>query len=261
MKRTILSLLIVATSSFVSFTSPAAAPQSPFTPEQERRIGEIAADYLVAHPDVLITVSKKIQEQQRQRVQLNYAVRVMDNQKLLLNDADTPATGPARAKVGVITFFDYQCVFCSRLAPGLEKIMLARPDVLYVFKELPIFGERWENSRKAAERGLSVWKQKGADAYMTYHNAIYRTGHDEGNLSAEDISEASRQAGWKAAPGTEDFTPALSRNNELAAKLGLTGTPGIIVMPVSDATPQKITVFPGFIPAEKMLSAIDKASR
>lgn len=261
MKRTILSLLIVATSSFVSFTSPAAAPQSPFTPEQERRIGEIAADYLVAHPDVLITVSKKIQEQQRQRVQLNYAVRAMDNQKLLLNDADTPATGPAHAKVAVITFFDYQCVFCSRLAPDLEKIMLARPDVLYVFKELPIFGDRWENSRKAAERGLSVWKQKGADAYMTYHNAIYRTGHDEGKLSAEDISEASRQADWKAAPGTEDFTPALSRNNELTAKLGLTGTPGIIVMPVSDAIPQKITVFPGFIPAEKMLSAIDKASR
>lgn len=95
---------------------------------------------------------------------------------------------------------------------------------------------------------------------MTYHRAIYRTGHDEGRLSADDISEASRQAGWMD-PRREDFTPTLSRNKELAGKLGLTGTPGIIVMPVSGASSQKITVFPGFVPSEKLQSAIEKASR
>ncbi|EDV2568457.1 DsbA family protein [Salmonella enterica subsp. enterica] len=260
MKRTIVSLFIVATSFYINPVAQASVQPSPLTPEQEARIGEIAADYLVAHPDVLITVSKKLQEQQLQREQLNYAVRVMKNQKELLNDSDTPVIGSERAKVALITFFDYQCVFCSKLAPALEKIMQAHPDVRYVFKELPIFGDRWENSLKAAERGLSVWRQKGAEGYMTYHSAIYRTGHDEGRLSADDISEASRQAGW-IDPGREDFTPALSRNKELAGKLGLTGTPGIIVMPISGASPQNITVFPGFIPAERLQSAIEKASR
>ncbi|ATX99180.1 MULTISPECIES: DsbA family protein [Citrobacter] len=260
MKRTNLSLFIVATSCFVNPVAQASAQPSPFTPEQEARIGEIAADYLVAHPDVLVTVSKKLQEHQLQREQLRYAGRVMNNQRELLNDSDTPVIGPERAKVAVITFFDYQCVFCSKLAPALEKVMQTYPDVRYVFKELPIFGDRWENSLKAAERGLSVWKQKGAEGYMTYHRAIYRTGHDEGRLSADDISEASRQAGWMD-PRREDFTPTLSRNKELAGKLGLTGTPGIIVMPVSGASSQKITVFPGFVPSEKLQSAIEKASR
>lgn len=178
MKRTNLSLFIVATSCFVNPVAQASAQPSPFTPEQEARIGEIAADYLVAHPDVLVTVSKKLQEHQLQREQLRYAGRVMNNQRELLNDSDTPVIGPERAKVAVITFFDYQCVFCSKLAPALEKVMQTYPDVRYVFKELPIFGDRWENSLKAAERGLSVWKQKGAEGYMTYHRAIYRTGHD-----------------------------------------------------------------------------------
>jgi len=44
----------------------------------------------------------------------------MDNQAALFRDADTPVTVPAGAKVAVIEFFDYQCVFCSRLAPGLS---------------------------------------------------------------------------------------------------------------------------------------------
>jgi protein-disulfide isomerase len=80
--------------------------------------------------------------------------------------------GPEKAKVAVIEFFDYQCVFCNRFAPELEKVMKAQPDVRYVFKEWPIFGSRWPESLQAAQQGLSVWKQKGAQAYVTYHNAL-----------------------------------------------------------------------------------------
>ncbi|MEX8626691.1 DsbA family protein, partial [Salmonella enterica] len=40
-------------------------PASVFTPEQEARIGEIAADYLLAHPDILVQVSQRLQAQQQ----------------------------------------------------------------------------------------------------------------------------------------------------------------------------------------------------
>lgn len=39
----------------------AAKSASPFTPAQEARIGEVAADYLIAHPEVLVMVSKPLQ--------------------------------------------------------------------------------------------------------------------------------------------------------------------------------------------------------
>jgi len=42
--------------------------------------------------------------------------------------------------------------------------------------------------------------------------------------------------------------------------LGLTGTPGIIVMPVTGATPKNITMLPGAVPAERLEAAIQKAS-
>lgn len=260
MKTNKLAALIVTT--YIGFISMAhaSAPQPLFSPEQEARIGEIAADYLVSHPEILVTVSQKLQEQQEARKQKMFALSVMENQANLLHDPDTPAYGPDNAKVAVIEFFDYQCVFCSRFAPELEKVMKAQPDVRYLFKEWPIFGGRWEASLQAAQQGLTVWQKKGPQAYVTYHNAIYATGHNEGKLTAEDIHGAASKAGLAASvPG--DHTASLEKNSNLAEALGLTGTPGIVVMPVSGATPDTITVFPEAVTAERLQAAIRKATR
>jgi protein-disulfide isomerase len=254
---------VVTTYILLLSTAQAATTQPVFTPEQEARIGEIAADYLVAHPEVLVTVSQKLQAQQQAKQQMAFAVKVMENQAALLNDKDTPVVGAADAKVAVIEFFDYQCVYCSKLAPEIEKVMKDRTDVRYIFKEWPIFASRWDNSQKAAEKGLSVWKTAGADAYMKYHNGVYKTGHIEGDLTEADIKQAAAQAlkGHSGPVAEANFQSSLDKTNNLAQALGLTGTPGLIVMPTGEATPDKITVLPGAVPAEQILAAIKKASQ
>lgn len=79
MKLSTLTALVVTTYFNFNSMALASAPQPVFTPEQEAKIGEIAAEYLVAHPEVLVVVSQKLQEQQEARQQLQFAVRVMDN--------------------------------------------------------------------------------------------------------------------------------------------------------------------------------------
>jgi protein-disulfide isomerase len=257
-KQTLAALMATTFIGFISSTA-ASTSKPVFTTEQEARIGEIAADYLVTHPEILVQVSQKLQAQQKAKQQAEFAANVMENQQALLSDADTPVVGPEGAKVAVIEFFDYQCVYCSHLAPELEKVMKSSPNVRYIFKEWPIFASRWENSQKAAETGLKIWKSGDADAYIRYHNGIYATGHFEGALTSDDIAKAS--AGNKLDAGDKtDIQAILDKNNELAQALGLTGTPGLIVMPVSQATPNKITVLPGAAPAEQILDAIKKAS-
>lgn len=130
----------------------------------------------------------------------------------------------ADAKVTVVEFFDYQCIYCARLAPELEKVIKANPDVRFVFKEFPIFGQRWPASLSAAKTGLQIWKQKGADAYLHYHNAIYATAHNEGKLTDADISAAAKAVKFdaKTAP---DVQGTLDGINTLAQQLGRSGTP------------------------------------
>ncbi|MCV3773668.1 DsbA family protein, partial [Enterobacter sp. RD4-1-1] len=84
------------------------------------------------------------------------------------------------------------------------------------------------------------------------------TGHNEGKLTAQDIHGAAAKGGL-VAPAPGDHTASLEKNSNLAEALGLTGTPGIIVMPVTGVTPETITVFPGAVTAAKLQTAIQKA--
>lgn len=233
-----------------------------FTPEQEARIGQVAADYLLAHPNILIQVSQKLQAQQQDRQIKAMTAAVLANQDALMNDKDNPSYGPADAKVVLVELFDYQCVVCSQEAPELEAVMKANPQVRYVFKSWPIFAQRWENSLKAAQKGLEIWKSAGADAWLAYHNGIFATGHDEGALTSEDISSMAAAAlkGHKIKGGGVNTKAILDSNDKLAQTLTLQGTPALIVMPVKGATEKNVTVIPGGADRETLQKAIDKAA-
>ncbi|HAG2284864.1 TPA: thioredoxin domain-containing protein [Salmonella enterica] len=233
-----------------------------FTPEQEARIGQVAADYLLAHPDILIQVSQKLQAQQQDRQIKAMTAAVLANQDALMNDKDNPSYGPADAKVVLVELFDYQCVVCSQEAPELQAVMKANPQVRYVFKSWPIFAQRWENSLKAAQKGLEIWKSAGADAWLAYHNGIFATGHDEGALTSEDISSVAAAAlkGHTIKGGGVNTKAILDSNDKLAQTLTLQGTPALIVMPVKGATEKNVTVIPGGADRETLQKAIDKAA-
>ena len=59
-KRTTLAVLMVSgLLSGMANAAEAGKPAAVFTPAQEARIGEIAKDYLLAHPEVLVLSSRK----------------------------------------------------------------------------------------------------------------------------------------------------------------------------------------------------------
>ena len=242
-------------------TAEKAAPtKRVFTAEQEARIGEVARDWLLAHPELLMEMTQKLQARQQEQQMKMMTVSVIENQNALLNDKGTPSYGPADAKVSVVEFFDYQCVYCAHLAPELEKVMKANPDVRFVFKELPIFGERWRESKTAARTGLQIWQEKGADAYMKYHNALFATGHNEGSLTQADINVAVKKAGYVAKKNAPEVGNTLDGINALAQQLGFAGTPALVVMPSVGASASNVTVIPGFTRADALQAAVDKAA-
>lgn len=158
----------------------------------------------------------------------------------------------------VIEFFDYQCVYCSRLAPVMEQVIKENPQTRFAFKEWPIFGSRWETSLEAAKTGLQIYQQKGAEAYLTYHNGIYSTGHNEGKLTAADVQQQAKKVNFDAKKAA-DVESVLESTNQLAQEIGLSGTPGVIVMPTTGATEAAITVFPGLADKASLDAAIKKA--
>ncbi len=53
--------------------------------------------------------------------------------------AHDPVRGPAAAPITIIEFSDYQCPYCGRVTPTLDKLLAAYPDkIKLVFKDFPL---------------------------------------------------------------------------------------------------------------------------
>jgi len=183
---------------------------------------------------------------------------VLRNQNLLLNDKNMPSDGPANAKVIIVEFFDYQCVYCARMSEELDNIKKANPQVRIVFRAWPVLKRRWNSSLSAACTGQQVWQQKGRDAWLTWHHGLFATGLNEGRLTTEDIRLVAGAVRFDAA-NAPCADGDLQSTDALAGQLGLTGTPALIVLPARGASEHNLTVLPGFAETGVRQAAVNKA--
>lgn len=140
--KTVIAAPLITAMLFNSLPSFASDTSSAFTPGQEKRIGEIAADYMRAHPDILIRMSESLQQEQQEKQARELKSAAIAQQARIMANKRIPSWGAQDGAVMVVEFFDYQCIWCSRLAPELEKVMKANTNVRYYFMDWPVFGSR-----------------------------------------------------------------------------------------------------------------------
>ncbi|HUO11589.1 MAG TPA: thioredoxin domain-containing protein [Caulobacteraceae bacterium] len=127
--------------------------------------------------------------------------------------------------VTVTEFYDYRCPHCISIAPRVLALIQSRPDVRFVFKEMPIFGDTSEHAARAA---LAA-KAQGKD-YLGLYAAL---------MAAHPLtdSEIDRIASAKGVNIEAMNSPqALAKDKvqlddvqKLAEQLAIDGTPGFIV--------------------------------
>lgn len=260
MKKIVNHAVAVAVS--LSFSGAALAETgTTFSPAQQQEIGKIAEQWLTAHPEILVKMSQELQQRQQkaQQAQLNDSVQKLSAQ--LQQVKGIPHAGPEEASVIVTEFYDYQCVFCHRDAPIVEKLMQSNPKVKFVFRDWPIFAGQYPLSNTAALTGIGVFREGGANAYLKYHNGIFATGHDEGKLTEQDIADAAAKAMGKPLKleDLKSYTATIDKNDILAKAIGANGTPLFIIMPAKQGSIDKITVFPRAASLDELQAAIDHA--
>lgn len=240
-----------------------AATPGAFTQAQQDAIGPLARDYLLAHPDILLQMSDALEAKQQSAANRTVQTALTTQpalQAALLHDPATPVIHPDGA-VTLVQFFDYQCIWCARMAPVVADFVRDNPDVRFVFKEFPIFGSRWPMSVQAARTGLTLWQLKGGDAYLAYHNAVFASGENEGRLSQPTVNTALTAAG--AAPMTllPETEKTLLATRALAQQLNISGTPAFIVMPTRNARPEQVTPLYGAVDAKALQTAVMQAKQ
>lgn len=185
-------------------------------------------DYLMAHPEILIDMSSKLQAQQQAS---DDAARQAAVDKLGVKAFFNPdiafVTGPKDAKTTLVEFFDYNCPFCRASNPAFEAYYNKhKDDVRFAFIEFPIKGQ---NSVAATRLALAARKQP--DKYLALHFALMREDTEATPASVVAIAKKAGLDLQRLQADVEDpsISATIAAAHALAQAANIDGTPAFIV--------------------------------
>jgi len=198
------------------------------------RVERIVHDYVLANPDLIPQAMQRLQDRESGRQVATYRAAIT-----------TPFAGAwagnAKGDVSVVEYYDYNCGYCRASLPLVAKLIAADPGVRIVYRELPVLAP---TSRIAARASLAAAQQ---GRFAAFHDALYAGGP----VSEATIAAAAARTGVSLAKlDTAPLDAEIARNMEIAAKLGMTGTPSWVI---GDR------VLSGALPIEELQRAIAAA--
>lgn len=146
----------------------------------------------------------------------------------ILNDPAAPVAGNPKGDLTIVAYFDYNCPFCKKSEPDLERLVKADGKIRLVYKDWPILTEA---SITGAHLALAA-KYQGK--YDVAHRAMM--GIPGPRIPADQMREAVRAAGVDMerldadlAAHADEITALLRRNLSQAESLGFQGVPAYII--------------------------------
>ncbi len=150
-----------------------------------------------------------------------------DERKEVLVAPSDPARGPAKARVTLVAFLDFECPFCRRSAPVLDRLArVYANDLRVVVKQHPLAFHK--KAMLAAEAALAAHEQ---GHFWEMYALLF--AHAE-HLDPPDLEGYARRIGldvgqFAAALRDHRFRSDVEADIEQAKSLGLRGTPAFFV--------------------------------
>lgn len=142
----------------------------------------------------------------------------------LERDRNGIVLGNPDGDVTLTEFFDYNCPFCKKITPTMQRLIGSDPQLRVVFREWPVFGAGSEFAARAALAALdqgkywqvhsSLMAMRDRAAEPSVMRVVRRVGLDEAKLREDMYSDR-----------VEDH---IARSFMLADHMGLVGTPTLI---------------------------------
>lgn len=258
----LLKKISVAFAAFVMMANVAYAGNT-FNSAQEAQIQKIVRQYLLKNPEILNQMFAELQQKQYKALKARTLSAIPKFSRQLFDAKLAPVAGNKRGDVTVVEFLDYQCVHCRNVAKPLDNVINADKKVRVIFKAVSFFGAR---SAYAAKATIAAQKQ---GKFYPFHMALLSSSKP---LSTEQVLSIAKSVGLnltrlKSDIKRDSIDKEVKANTELAAKLGVRGTPSFIVskpdIPSNASTQGSKPTFyiPGEVDEDALTTAIDSARK
>lgn len=195
---------MILTSLLLAATAPAAV-------QDRAAIETIVREYILSHPEILPEAMSRLQARET-------ANAIAANRDAIFKPFGNAWEGAANPDITIVQFFDYDCAYCRRSLPDIERLLAEDKRLRIVYREFPVLGPGSEVAAKA-----SLVAARGSN-YPAFHRAMYAAK----DLTAAEIDKVTAKYGVKPAEDAA-ITREIEANRGLARPLGLTGTPSWVI--------------------------------
>lgn len=220
-------LAIVATAALTKlFTTDGTSSSGAASLSQNEIEGHIKRYLLETNPGIIIE-AYEISEQQKERALTQQAEQNIGAKgDELYRDPETPWFGSDNPDVTIVKFSDYNCGYCKRAFPDLDKLVKDDAKVRVVMKDFPILGPQSLQSSQAA---LAAWQLDKAKYFAFHRDMMQATPRNDEQLQALAERHGYDWAAFKEVMGSDDVDAKLSENLALGSEIGVRGTPAFII--------------------------------
>ncbi|MBD2017761.1 thioredoxin domain-containing protein [Microcoleus sp. FACHB-53] len=181
------------------------------------------------NPQVLVESLQAYQQKQadqQQQAQKAFLEQMKSNPKAVIGDS--PTTGAKEQKIVLLEFSDFQCPYCSKAHQTLKQFMTTRQNqVTLVYKHLPLT----QIHPEAMPSAKAAWAAGQQGKFWEFHDALFENQQKLGEplyvATAQalnlDLKRFDQDRNGQAA------SAAIQKDVEMAEKLGVTGTPFVIM--------------------------------
>ena len=142
----------------------------------------------------------------------------------------SPVRGPADALVTIVEFGDFQCPFCKKIQPTLQRLRSEFGDrIRFVWKDEPLsFHPR---AVPAATLARAARAQKGDAAFWTTHDKLFEP---QATLAEQELEDIAKSVGLDVPKAmssvqTRSFAKAIDVDLALADDVQAIGTPHLFI--------------------------------
>lgn len=204
---------------------PAIAVAEEFNSKQRDELGTIIRDYLMKNPEVLRDAFQELERKtQAEKDEMAKKAIVSEADNIFRADGDLVVGNP-KGSITMVEFMDYNCGYCKRSFPVIQKLIEADKDLKIVIKEFPILGP---GSTYAARAAIASAEQ---GKYWEMHQALVEV---RGAVDQVKVLQLAQSIGidvekLRKDMESEKINKIIARNMNTAEALGIQGTPAFLV--------------------------------
>jgi len=141
---------------------------------------------------------------------------------------ESPSTGNPKAKIVIVEFSEFQCPYCSRIAPTLESLIRKYPDkIRLVYKHFPLSfhpdAPKAAAATLAAQKQGKFWEYRWALAphFQSLNDSTFLAIAEQVGLNIEQFKKDKDLDAEKQA--------VIDRDMKLGMEVGVQGTPNFYI--------------------------------